>query len=135
MASAGLDTTLHVMATSVDKFDLRYVAAFEYRTMPIYGVQFHPEKPPFEWNTKEISIPHTAASIEASMYFADFFVNEGRYLSHVLSRVTKQVNVAARQSGHKFPNTSEEWSHLIFNYSPTFTGAENLTYDQCYFFD
>ncbi|KAF4524040.1 hypothetical protein B566_EDAN016023 [Ephemera danica] len=78
LTNAGLDSSLQVLATSVDTNGLRYISAFESRTMPIYGVQFHPEKPLYEWNTKEESIPHSAAAIYVSNYFAEFFINEGK---------------------------------------------------------
>lgn len=47
--------------------------AFRY---PIYAVQWHPERSPYEWKlTKEI--PHSSEAIKVSWYLADFFVNEG----------------------------------------------------------
>ncbi|XP_065342387.1 gamma-glutamyl hydrolase-like [Cloeon dipterum] len=116
MSSANIVDDIAILATSVDHEGLRYVSAFESRTMPIYAVQFHPEKPAFEWNTREKNIPHTPNSISVSSYFAQFFVNE------------------ARKSLHQFTSLDDERSSLIYNYAPTFTGAANKTYEQCYFF-
>jgi gamma-glutamyl hydrolase len=77
LSAANILDGIEILATSVDHNGLRYVAAFESKTMPFYAVQFHPEKTPYEWNVKEKNIPHTANSIKASTYFAQFFVNEG----------------------------------------------------------
>ena len=43
---------------------------------PLYGVQWHPEKNPFEW-TRELNIPHSAEAILASQYMEFFFINQG----------------------------------------------------------
>jgi len=82
-----------VLASSVDHEGLRYVAAFESKTMPFYAVQFHPEKPPYEWNTKEKNIPHSTNSIRASSYFADFFVNEGAINLYFIIYIFRQVHI------------------------------------------
>ena len=50
---------------------------------PIYGVQWHPEKNPFEWTTAE-NIPHSADAILAAQFVANFFVNQGLCLDIVL---------------------------------------------------
>lgn len=51
-----------------------FVAAYKY---PIYSVQWHPEKSPFEWK-KSTGIPHSSSAVRAAYYIADFFVNEGK---------------------------------------------------------
>ncbi|XP_059469922.1 gamma-glutamyl hydrolase-like [Neocloeon triangulifer] len=116
LTEANIVNDIDILATSVDHEGLRYVAAFESKTYPFFAVQFHPEKPAYEWNIREKNIPHTANSIHVSSYFAEFFVNE------------------ARKSTHQFPTLEKERSSLIYNYAPTYTGAANKTYDQCYFF-
>jgi gamma-glutamyl hydrolase len=74
---ANIYDNLNILATSVDNESLRYIAAYESKDMPFYGVQFHPEKPPYEWNIRELNIPHSPNAIHVSSYFAEFFVNEG----------------------------------------------------------
>lgn len=40
-----LSSRLRVVATNVDRAQRRFVSAFEGVEAPIFGVQFHPEKP------------------------------------------------------------------------------------------
>ncbi|PKU28392.1 hypothetical protein llap_21304 [Limosa lapponica baueri] len=47
---------------------------------PIYGVQWHPEKSPFEWKNSP-GIPHSPSAVKAAYYIADFFINEASKLS------------------------------------------------------
>lgn len=51
-----------------------FVAAYKY---PIYGVQWHPEKSPYEWKNSP-GIPHSPSAVRAAYYIADFFINEGK---------------------------------------------------------
>ncbi|XP_006019197.2 gamma-glutamyl hydrolase isoform X1 [Alligator sinensis] len=86
--------------------------AFEY---PIYGVQWHPEKNPFEWYNSS-GIPHSPSAVKAAYYTADFFVNE------------------ARKSLHHFSSKEEETKALIYNYIPVFLGGSSI-FQQVFFFD
>jgi len=43
--------------------------------MPIYGVQWHPERPQFEW-TVSLNLNHSPDAVEAMQYMAKFFVSE-----------------------------------------------------------
>lgn len=45
-------------------------------TYPIYGVQWHPEKAPYEW-VKIKGVSHVPNAVKAAFYLAEFFVNEG----------------------------------------------------------
>mmetsp|Transcript_35858 Transcript_35858/g.57164 ORF Transcript_35858/g.57164 Transcript_35858/m.57164 type:complete len:339 (+) Transcript_35858:254-1270(+) len=76
-----LDGFFDLLGTYVDKKGKPFVAMVEARNLPIYGVQFHPEKAPFEWH-KPSQIPHEPEAIFLSGYFADFFVDEARCNSH-----------------------------------------------------
>jgi gamma-glutamyl hydrolase len=78
LTSAGLDTDWRVTAVNKDTQGLEFVSSFEHRRYPIYGVQFHPEKNAYEWKVTN-KIAHTAGAISAAQYFADFFINEGKF--------------------------------------------------------
>ncbi|XP_050797146.1 gamma-glutamyl hydrolase-like isoform X2 [Gopherus flavomarginatus] len=95
--------------------DVEFISTMEAHKYPIYGVQWHPEKNPFEWKNSS-SIPHSASAMKVAYYVADFLVNE------------------ARKSLHHFPNEGEETKALIYNYTPVFTGIFS-PFEQVYFFD
>jgi gamma-glutamyl hydrolase len=87
----------------VDKQGVEYIAVIEALDFPIYGVQFHPEKNPYElgqypdgrmWK----SIDHSYNAIMTSQAFAHFFVEE------------------ARKNGHRFSSPKEEAAALLYNY-------------------
>lgn len=65
-------------ALDVDKGGKPYVAAIEGAgDLPLFGVQFHPEKPMAEWDPA-LAIPHGAPSVLLSQSLANFFVGEAR---------------------------------------------------------
>jgi gamma-glutamyl hydrolase len=67
---------MHILAKNKDKKGIEYVSAIKYKKYPFYGVQFHPEKPNFEW--LDNTIPHDELAINASTQFSNFFINEAR---------------------------------------------------------
>lgn len=66
-----------ILSVNEDEKGLEFVSSMEHKRKPYYAVQFHPEKPAYEWKPKS-KIPHDANSIKANQYFADFFVAEGK---------------------------------------------------------
>ncbi|NWZ20809.1 GGH hydrolase, partial [Asarcornis scutulata] len=104
----------NVLTTNTDG-KVEYISTMEAYKYPIYSVQWHPEKNPFEWK-KSTGIPHSSSAVRAAYYIADFFVNE------------------ARKSLHRFPSEDEERKELIYNYTPIYTGTFS-SFQQAYFFD
>uniref|UniRef100_A0A8B9TG67 folate gamma-glutamyl hydrolase n=1 Tax=Anas platyrhynchos TaxID=8839 RepID=A0A8B9TG67_ANAPL len=104
----------NVLTTNTDG-KVEYISTMEAYKYPIYSVQWHPEKSPFEWK-KSTGIPHSSSAVRAAYYIADFFVNE------------------ARKSLHRFPSEDEERKELIYNYTPIYTGTFS-SFQQAYFFD
>ncbi|XP_053104515.1 gamma-glutamyl hydrolase [Hemicordylus capensis] len=94
---------------------VEFISTMEASRYPFYGVQWHPEKNPFEWKNST-GIPHSRSAIRATYYIADFFVNE------------------ARKSNHRFPSKKSETDALIYNFNPLFTGRFS-SFEQAYFFD
>ncbi|XP_034441866.1 gamma-glutamyl hydrolase-like isoform X1 [Hippoglossus hippoglossus] len=92
-----------------------FISTIEAYQYPFYGLQWHPEKTPFEWIDKPGMI-HSAAAIRASFYTSSFFVSE------------------ARKSSHRFPSQEEEESALIYNFCPVFRGMKSI-FIQYYYFD
>ncbi|CAG2165857.1 unnamed protein product, partial [Oppiella nova] len=115
-----LKKNLRLLSTNKDKKGLDYVSMFESINYPIYGVQWHPEKNPFEfaYNAKYLNIPHNSSAIKVSQYMSSFFVDE------------------CRKSVHPIVNAKEESDSLIYNYQPVYTGGKtNYTYEQIYLFN
>ena len=112
----GLDKRIKVLATNRDKNGLEFVSVYELTKYPFYGVQFHPEKVPFEFieNEDHQHIPHGKDAVDSSQYMADFFVNE------------------ARKSKH-FSEEEQLRDKLIYNFNPKYT-EEYENYEQMYFF-
>ncbi|KAG8442004.1 hypothetical protein GDO86_010973 [Hymenochirus boettgeri] len=102
----------NVLTTNSDG-SVEFISTFEAYDYPIYGVQWHPEKSPFEWKTSNIT--HSSEAVKVSFYMAEFFVNE------------------ARKSSHQFPSKEEEYGALIYNYFPKYTGNHSV-FEQIYFF-
>ena len=73
--NAKLDATLDVLATSADRRGRAFVAAYEGKTLPIYGTQFHPEHVEF---VPGRHIPKSPAANATSIALARFFVNQAR---------------------------------------------------------
>uniref|UniRef100_A0A3B4AA36 folate gamma-glutamyl hydrolase n=1 Tax=Periophthalmus magnuspinnatus TaxID=409849 RepID=A0A3B4AA36_9GOBI len=93
---------------------LQYLLCFVAYDYPIYGVQWHPEKNPYEW-TRDFYV-HTPNSIKMTFYFADFFVNE------------------ARKSKHTYENEKMIRDLLIYRYHPNYTGETTSVFEQKYYF-
>jgi len=85
---------------------------------PIFATQWHPERNQFEWDIDELLL-HTSESVMATQYLANYFVNE------------------ARKSNHQFSSVAEEQNHLIYKYTPTYTGndpKQHFPDQQIYYF-
>uniref|UniRef100_A0A8D1WLQ0 folate gamma-glutamyl hydrolase n=1 Tax=Sus scrofa TaxID=9823 RepID=A0A8D1WLQ0_PIG len=82
---------------------------------PVYGVQWHPEKAPYEWGTLK-GISHAPNAVKAAFYLAEFFVSE------------------ARKNSHHFESDVEESKALIYQFRPVYTGNIS-SFQQSYVFD
>jgi len=114
--SKKLSSFYRVLSTNLDDNGVEFISTMEAYNYPIYGIQWHAEKVPFEWNPhKEFRINHSIQAMQAVQYFANFFVNE------------------ARKNTHTFSSEEEETKYLIYNYTPVYTGNV-VSFLQCYFF-
>jgi len=107
-----------MLATGKDVNQLEFVALIEARNYPFWASQFHPEKNAFEWTEKWNNIPHSKDSVDSATFFAQYFVEQ------------------TRKNHHQFESREIEENHLIYNFSPYYTGkkAFDFTMQQCYFF-
>jgi len=110
--NAALSSFYWVLSTNVDRKGIPFVSTMEGKTIPFYGVQWHPEKAPFEWTPNE-AIPHSSIAVQLAQSMANFYVNE------------------ARKSNHAF--TPDDLSPLlIYNDQPTYTGKQGSDFTQEY---
>ncbi len=98
----GIEKFFNILATNKDQKGVEFVSVVEAKDYPIYGVQFHPEWPLFEWDPTA-NVVHTKNAINVNAYFSEFFVNE------------------CRNNSHKYATAKEEMNSLIYNYSPEYT--------------
>ncbi|KNC47455.1 gamma-glutamyl hydrolase [Thecamonas trahens ATCC 50062] len=110
--NAKLTSFLTVLSTNRGRKGRAFVSSFEGKTMPVYGTQYHPERPAYEFNPI-LNLNHSIAGIEAMQYLANNFVTE------------------ARRSTASFPSPTDEAKALIYNYAPLANGESY----QCYFFE
>jgi len=72
-----LASMFDILSTGVDKKNVTYVSTMEAKSMPIYGIQFHPEKVRYA-SHDGTNVPSTPKAVAASDYLASFFVSEAR---------------------------------------------------------
>lgn len=108
-----------ILATETDSDDREHVSIFEGKRQPIFGVQFHPEKPMFEFakTRTQRNIPHSANSIRVGQYLANRFVEN------------------ARNNQHCFDSHKELDQLLIYNHNPQYVGnLPRNRFEQIYLF-
>jgi len=111
-----LPSFYNILSYNKDRLDRTFISTFEGSKYPVYGIQWHAEKPQFEWNPTE-DINHSFDAINAMQYMQNFLVSE------------------ARKSNHHYPTQQEEDAALIYNYEPVYTEALDPSFEQCYFFN
>jgi gamma-glutamyl hydrolase len=101
-----------VISTNRDDNGLEFISTYEHKSRPIYALQWHPEKIPFEFsvisksqkpNKPQEKIPHYYNAVLIAQYMANFFVNE------------------TRKNNHSFGGIKEENKFIIYNYELKFT--------------
>jgi hypothetical protein len=103
------------LTSEKDRNGKTFVSTIEGAVYPIFGIQWHAEKPGFEWDSNE-DLNHSVQSVVAMQYMANSFVAQ------------------ARLSKHTFPTEEDENKALIYNYTPVYTFDDDPTYEQAYFF-
>ncbi|XP_050001145.1 gamma-glutamyl hydrolase [Alexandromys fortis] len=109
-----LKKVFNILTTNTDG-NIEFISSMEGFTYPIYAVQWHPEKAPYEW--KDLGgISHAPNAVKTAFYLADFLVSE------------------ARKNNQRYENEFEEMKSLIYQFSPVYTGNIS-SFQQCYMFD
>ncbi|CAE7357131.1 gghB, partial [Symbiodinium sp. KB8] len=82
--SRNLAALFRVVATATDVNQQSMVSIMEARTMPLIGIQWHPERSQFDWRPS-IKAPHGPEAIAFAAGLADAFVNIARLSPHSMS--------------------------------------------------
>mmetsp|Transcript_16614 Transcript_16614/g.46908 ORF Transcript_16614/g.46908 Transcript_16614/m.46908 type:complete len:314 (+) Transcript_16614:125-1066(+) len=110
-----LNSFYRPLSTNKDKLGQEFISTFEGIDAPVYGIQWHAEKPLFEWNPNE-AIQHAPEAVVSMQYMSNFLVSQ------------------ARLSNHRFPSTEDEEKAVIYNYPPVYTYEDVNDFEQCYMF-
>jgi len=111
-----LNQFFNVLSTNYDTNGKEFISTWEGLDYPMFGIQWHAEKPLFEWNPNE-DINHTTEAIYSMAYFAQFLVDQ------------------ARRSHHHFKNYTVEYNSLIYSYNPVYSEASDPDFEQVYIFN
>jgi len=118
-SNAGLANTVTLLSTNYDLYGYTFGSMIEGKMgLPIWGSQFHPEKPAYEWDQtwSNITGAHSADAVAASQYFINFFVNQ------------------ARKSPNCYTGGSNGFGMLVYNFNAVYTLAAGTdSFEQCYF--
>ncbi|KAH3744231.1 Gamma-glutamyl hydrolase A [Pelomyxa schiedti] len=104
-----IQNVFNVLSTNKDRQGKEFLSTLEGKNMPLFGVQWHPERTQFFWDTDEDTV-HSAHAVMAIAYVAQRFA------------------VEVRLNDHHFATEEEETEALIYNYTPTYDGEEKKTY-------
>ncbi|CAG0889680.1 unnamed protein product [Cyprideis torosa] len=116
LAEQSLDEFFHITSLNHDEAGKEFVSSLEAREFPFFGVQFHPEKPSFEWDIQKMTgIPHTKEAVEVGQFLSNVFVEHARIASP-----------------NRFPESHS--SLLIYNFPVTYIGDVSSSFEQAYFF-
>jgi len=103
-----------ILSTNVDRDGKEFISGVESKKYPIYAVQYHPEKPLYEWNIQEV-INHSSDSVLANQFTSTFFIDQ------------------CRGSGHQFASAEAEANALIYNYPPVYIFPIESSFELGYF--
>eukprot|EP01132_Coremiostelium_polycephalum_P008584 gene8584-10562_t len=115
LQTEALYSSFNVLSYNYDLNGKLFISTIESKDYPIYGVQWHPEKPIFEWKNTINTVSHSFEGIIANQYTSNFFVNE------------------CRKNFNNFTDKNLEQNSLIYNFNPIMT-FNISTFEQCYIF-
>ena len=105
-----LDPLFNVLGMHSLSSGLSFVAMIEGKNgLPVFGVQFHPEKALFEWSPN-LHYPHSETAVMSNRRIADFFIHQVRQTKF-----------------NGFQNFEDESRFAIYNYRSIFTGISTNT--------
>jgi len=107
--SQKMQNVFAVLSTNRDRLGKIFLSTIEGKNAYLYGVQWHPERNQFNWDTTELN-PHSTNAVKVAAYTAERFM------------------VAVRQNSHKFASQQEESASLVYHWTPIYDGEQTKTY-------
>jgi len=95
----GLSDEYLLLSTTPDVNGVEYISSVEHNAFPVFGTQWHPEKPAYEWRDGLPGIPKTPEAIQVNARLMDMYIQK------------------ARQNNNSFWPTGAESHYLISNYA------------------
>lgn len=163
--NAKLANMYNLISTNVDRKGKPFGSTLEGKTLPIYAVQWHPERNQYGIEPRQrhksflhhhFFFPFPQSGLDRQnqnfvLIDSYFFLSVYRFEWDVEEKLDKThssmvavqylanffVN-EARKNHHRFASPAEEKAALIYNYQPTYTGddtSENFPDQQTYFFN
>ena len=112
-SSPKLKAAFHLLSTNVDKKGKAFASTIEGANgAPVWGVQWHPERPQFEWRADAAH---------------DFIDHSPDVLAAMYAVAAKLVSFA-RLNGRRFATAAEEASSLIYNWHPVTSSSSYQPY-------
>lgn len=103
-----LSSTYRIVSINHDSNGLPFISTMESIQYPFYAVQWHPERPQFDFTDDRIV--HSSVASKAMQQFSNFFIEE------------------TRKSNQTFGNAFEMNRRLIYNFSPQNKGFSRQEY-------
>lgn len=114
--NSNLSKFYRILSYNQDRDGKTFISTMEGIKYPVFAMQWHAEKPQFEWNPSEV-INHSYDSVVAMQYFANFAIQQ------------------ARQNMHSFSSKAAEENSLIYKFPLVYTEPFDSSFETCYFFD
>jgi len=95
----GLNNEYLLLSTTPDIHGVEYISTVEHKHFPIFGTQWHPEKPAYEWRDGLPGIPKTPEALQVNARLMDMYMDR------------------VRRNNNTFIPTGAESPFLISNYA------------------
>lgn len=109
---AKLPKFFRVISTNHDRKGKAFVSTIEAFDYPIYGVQWHPEKPQYEFS--EPSLVHTVDAYAAMSYTASFLGHEARKNAHTFTDDALRALAILYSHNPSYNPTASSYNNFIF---------------------
>ena len=96
-------------ATNCDPSGVEFVSAIEHKAAPIFAVQFHSERPPYEFSNSLIG--HSAQVMIVSQFFANFLAAQARMSKNAFDGGDAEIESL---SVHNYPLNNNGYGSALY---------------------